>query len=209
VSVLDRLASALGRNDEVPNQALARELAVSGDKKGLAELAQALTTGTAAVQSDAVKVLYELAEFKPQLVAPHTTVFLELIAGRNNRLIWGGMTALGFVTPLRAELVGAQVERVMEATRKGSVITQDWGIRVLAALAVKRPQEAAKVTRFFTEFLGQCPAKDMPKHAESVLPAATRTNKGVLLATLKRRTPELTATQAKRLAKSVRALDAL
>jgi len=70
MSVLGRLASGMGRNDERPNVELGEALAASGDAAAIAELVGALT-GPAAVASDAIKVLYEAGERRPALLAPH------------------------------------------------------------------------------------------------------------------------------------------
>ena len=63
MSVLDELASALGRNDEQPNVELAEKLAASGDKAAIAELVGALGDKSA-LANDAIKTLYEIAERK-------------------------------------------------------------------------------------------------------------------------------------------------
>jgi hypothetical protein len=42
MTALDKIASALGRRDEVPNQELARSLAASGDAQAVAEIASGL-----------------------------------------------------------------------------------------------------------------------------------------------------------------------
>ena len=65
MSVLGKLASALGRNDERPNVELAEALVVKPDKAAIAELAAALSNGTVAQQNDAIKVLYEIGERNP------------------------------------------------------------------------------------------------------------------------------------------------
>ena len=42
MSVLNRLASSIGRRDEIPNQELARDLAARKDKAGIREIAENL-----------------------------------------------------------------------------------------------------------------------------------------------------------------------
>ena len=54
MSVLDKLASALERNDERPNVELAAALVAKPDKKAIAVLADALSTGSIAIQNDAI-----------------------------------------------------------------------------------------------------------------------------------------------------------
>lgn len=48
MSVLGKLASALGRNDEQPNVELAEALVAKPDRAAIAELAGALSAGTTA-----------------------------------------------------------------------------------------------------------------------------------------------------------------
>ena len=60
MSVLDRLAHFQNRRDEAPNQALARELTESSDQAGIRKIAQNLWSANVEVQSDCVKVLYEI-----------------------------------------------------------------------------------------------------------------------------------------------------
>src|SRR5215211_7819929 len=104
MSVLNRLASALERNDEVPNQLLAKEIAEAEDTAAVQELINHLTDPSKAIQSDCIKVLYEIGALKPELLANGVAVeaFIRLLSSRNNRLVWGGMTALGAIADRQA-----------------------------------------------------------------------------------------------------------
>ena len=97
MSVLQKLASALDRSDEVPNQLLAKEIASSGDKVAVQELVDNLANKNKDIQSDCIKVLYEIGDIKPDLIAGYVDTFVKLLGSRNNRLVWGAMTALGAV----------------------------------------------------------------------------------------------------------------
>ncbi|MEA3014675.1 MAG: hypothetical protein QOD42_3220 [Sphingomonadales bacterium] len=92
MSVLDRLASALGRRDELPNVALAQELAASEDRAGIFMLADALTSGSRPVRGDAIKALYELGALRLDLLRPHVGALLAALDASDNRLVWGAMT---------------------------------------------------------------------------------------------------------------------
>ncbi len=76
VDILSKLASALGQKSEAPNVALAEALAKRPNPEAISALVSALTTGTIAVQGDAIKVLYELGERRPELIAPHLETFV-------------------------------------------------------------------------------------------------------------------------------------
>jgi hypothetical protein len=92
--VLNRIAYFQNRRDEVPNQELARELAGAKDRKGIREIARNLWHENSNVQSDCLKVLYEVGYLNPVLIARYVGDFLKLLKSSNNRLTWGSMIAL-------------------------------------------------------------------------------------------------------------------
>lgn len=143
MSVLGKLASALGRNDERPNVELAEALAVKPDAVAVAELAGALATGSTAVSNDAIKVLYELGARRPELVAPHARAFLTLLGGKNNRNIWGALQAIEAITQVVPDVVLAQLPAILAAADKGSVIAKDKAVQILAKLAAAGHAEVA------------------------------------------------------------------
>ncbi len=203
MSVLNKLASALDRSDEVPNQLLATEIAASTDKAAVQELVDNLANKNKDIQSDCIKVLYEIGAIKPELITGYVDTFVNLLGSRNNRLVWGGMTALGAVATVNTAAIAKHLDTIIQATDKGSVITQDWGIRVLATLAAKDNAAAKQIFPFLTQFLLNCPAKDVPRHAESILPALNTTNRDMILEVLEKRLPALKPAQAKRVTKLI------
>ncbi len=209
MSILNKLASALNRSDEVPNQILAKEIAEAGDTAAVQELVDNLSCKDKAIQSDCIKVVYEIGALKPDLIADYSDEFLDSLRSRNNRLVWGAMTALGAIAPLRAGDIGRRIDEVIWATDKGSVITQDWGIRVLAEVAASDQTSEQRILPFLVDFLKKCPPKDLPRHAESVLPAVNSDNRAAILSILENRKSSLKAAQAKRLEKVIRQMNAL
>lgn len=135
MEVRDRLARAMGRNDERPNVALAEEIAAQGDESAVAELAEVLASGPAAAQNDAIKVLYEIGERRPALVAPHLGAFLRLLDSRNNRNVWGALKAIETVAPLRPHEILAHLDAVLAAADRSSVIAKDATNGILVAIA--------------------------------------------------------------------------
>lgn len=203
MSILNRLASALEQSDEVPNQLLAKAIADANDKAAVQELVDNLANKNKDIQGDCIKVLYEIGAIKPVLIADYAETFVGLLNSRNNRLVWGGMTALGAVTAVETQAISKHVDAIIQATDKGSVITQDWGIRVLATLSAKDQAAAKKILPFLTQFLQNCPAKDVPRHVESIFPAVNTTNKKPILEVLEKRLSDLKPPQAKRVAKLI------
>src|SRR2546426_10458696 len=94
MTIIDKLASSLDRRDEVPNQKLAMQIVDRNDEKAVEELVGNLTNKDREIQSDCIKVLYEVGERKPALIAKYAGEFSSLLDSENNRLVWGGMAAL-------------------------------------------------------------------------------------------------------------------
>src|SRR4029079_8436316 len=151
MTVLDKLASALDRNDEKPNVELAEKLVSSRDKKAIAELAGAVAGGKAAVQNDAIKVLYEIGERNPELIAAHAEVFLAALTSKNNRLVWGAMSALDTIAAVEAKALYTRLPEILDAAEKGSVIAKDKAVSLLCKLSV--PGHAKKTLPVLLEML--------------------------------------------------------
>ncbi|MHB2149698.1 hypothetical protein ACX8XP_11630 [Calditrichota bacterium LG25] len=82
MSVIERLASSLGRRDDVPNQELARELANRKANDEIRQLVENLKNPQRNIQSDCIKVLYEIGYLAPELIAPYAANFLELLKSK-------------------------------------------------------------------------------------------------------------------------------
>ena len=87
MSALNRIAYFQNRRDEVPNQELARDLAARQDRAGIQEIAENLWNKNQNVQSDCLKVLYEIGYLDPTLVADYAADFLKLLNSKHNRLV--------------------------------------------------------------------------------------------------------------------------
>lgn len=95
MSVLIQIAFYQERRDEVPNQELAHKLAAAKDKAGIREIAENLWNKNKNVQSDCLKVLYEIGYIDSDLITDYVEDFLKLLNSKNNRMVWGVMIALG------------------------------------------------------------------------------------------------------------------
>jgi len=168
MSVLGKLASALGRNDEQPNVELAEALAATPDVAAVAELAGALATGSTAISNDAIKVLYELGERRPELVAPHAKAFLTLLGGKNNRNVWGALQAIEAITVLQPAAVLAELPKIIAAADKGSVIAKDKAVAILVKLAAAG--HGGKALPVLLERLEGAAPNQFPMYAEQAQP---------------------------------------
>ena len=99
--MIELLACKLGRNDENPNIELAEKLCAGMDKKGIREIIDGLKSKEQAVAYDCVKVLYEVGQRKPELIADFAGDFITALSDKNNRTVWGSMMALVYITPIK------------------------------------------------------------------------------------------------------------
>ena len=74
--MIKRLACSLGRNDEVANIELAMELIKTKNKKGICEIVNGLQSSAEPIANDCIKVLYEIGDREPLLIADHVNQFL-------------------------------------------------------------------------------------------------------------------------------------
>jgi hypothetical protein len=204
MSVLQRISYFQGRRDEVPNQELAHELAETQDLRGVQEIAENLWHNDPNVQSDCLKVLYEIGYLKPELVAPYLGDFLKLLKSRNNRLVWGAMIALSTIAALRADELYPHAGEVHRAMDDGSVITRDSGVKVLAAIAAQNREYRDGLFPYLLHHLETCRPKDVPQHAECILPAVDAVNRQAFTDVLQVRMEDLNAPQIARVKKVIK-----
>ncbi|RME86552.1 MAG: hypothetical protein D6770_11610 [Anaerolineae bacterium] len=207
MSVLERLASALGRRDDVPNQELAREVAAARDEEAVRELVVHLNDRDRNIQSDCIKVLYEIGYLAPELIADYADEFLALLRSRNNRLVWGGMIALSTIAALKAPFLYAHREEIMRAIEQGSVITQDRGIKALALVAAQRAEYREALFPYLLKHLATSRPKDVPQRAEAILSAVTAENREPFLQVLTDRMADLKPSQVRRVKKVIAATE--
>jgi hypothetical protein len=204
--VLQRISYFQNQRDEVPNQELARQLAQAHDAAGIQEIASHLWDKNKNIQSDCLKVLYEIGYLDPHLIAGYVEDFLQLLHSKNNRLVWGAMIGLASVADLRPEAVWAQIDEVMQAVETGSVITVVWGVRALAKVAASQAERRQRIFPFLLRLLGTCIPRDVPTHAESMLCAVDQSVRSEFLSVLETRRGEMTASQQARLKKVLKAI---
>jgi len=207
MSVLDKIAFYQERRDEVPNQELARQLAETKDLAGIQEIAENLWNKNSKIQSDCIKVLYEIGYLAPELVAPYVGDFLKLLRSRNNRLVWGAMIALSAVARIAADEIYPDWGEIWKAMERGSVITVDAGVLTLAEVAASGSERCREIFPYLLDHLRTCRPKDVPQHAEKILPAVDSSNKDEFIRILEKRMDDMTPSQASRLRRVIKQAD--
>ena len=204
MSVLNRLATSLGQRDEIPNQELARDLAARKDSKAIQELAENLRNKNKNIQADCIKVLYEIGSIEPKLIADYAEDFVKLIRSKNNRLVWGGMTALAEVAKAKPDVVFQYLDEIKKAKETGSVITVDNAISVLAYTAAATDKYNKAIFPYLLNHLSTCRPKEVPQHAEKTLPAVNSANKADFIKVLEKRVEDLSGSGLTRIKKIIK-----
>ena len=215
MSVLSRLAHfQIGpphRRDEIPNQELARDLAARKNRAsreaGIREIAENLWNADAAIQADCIKVLYEIGAIEPALIAEYVGDFLKLLHSKNNRLVWGAMTALAAIAELKAADIYAHRALVLHTIETGSVITKDNGLKTLAIVAATAPARRQTLFPILLRYLETCRPKDVPQYAEKILVAVTTSNRADVKRMLEKRMTDMSGAQATRVKKILREIE--
>lgn len=176
--MLERLACALGRKDEKPNNELAEYLASSSDSHGTAEIVSGLGSPDKAIRHDCIKVLYELGAREPSLIVPFVHDFLSLLGDRSNRMVWGAMAALASISDRDdvKTVLAAHFPVIEKAYRAGSVITVDCAVSVIAGIASSTLPVSRDAERLLIEHLRTCRPGQVAQHFERCYPAVTPSN---------------------------------
>lgn len=207
MTILTQLASALNRRDEGPNQELAKKVATANDKKAVHELVENLNNKNKDIQSDCIKVLYEIGTLKPVLLAPFADELIVLLESKNNRLQWGAMTALHSITAENPKAIYNALAKIIAVADKGSVITNDHCVGILIKLYTVKTY-ASDAFALLIERLRISPTNQLPMYAEQILPFIEPQHKELFSKTLTARLGEIEKdTKRKRVEKVISKLN--
>ena len=207
--MIEKLACKSGRNDEIPNIELAEELCRTEDSAGVAEIIGGLKGEDKAIANDCIKVLYEIGERKPELIAGYANDFISLLCSRNNRLAWGCMTALAKIAEIAPKPIFEKLPVIIATYEEGSVITVDNSISVFAGLCKAGGQYAEKVLPVIISHLTKCRPKEVPQHAERASVCFNSSNAAAFIEVLEGRLPHVAAPGQARVNKLLKKLRGL
>ena len=190
MTILDKLASSLNRRDEVPNQQLAMQIVDGNDEKAVKELVRNLRNRDREIQSDCIKVLYEVGERKPDLIAEYAGEFSSLLDSDNNRLVWGGMAALDQIALANPKTIYGMLPKIVGSAETRSVITRDHAVGILIKLA-SLAQYRETVTPLLIEQLKRSPTNQLPMYSENLVPIVTEKNRAAFVRTLTSRLDDI------------------
>jgi hypothetical protein len=208
MNAIDLLATSLNRRDDKPNQELAGEIVQSNRADWVKELIENLHHKDKNIQSDCIKVLYEIGERGgASMIAPYYKTFGNLLESKNNRLVWGAMYALDTISAVNPANIFSILPAISKAIDNGSVITIDGGISILAKLAAIKEYSKTAFPLLF-EQLKRCPVKQLPMYAEKTVKAIDIDNKNHFIHLLQHRYAEMDKdSQKKRIDKVLKGIE--
>jgi HEAT repeat protein len=206
MNVLDKLAAALNRRDEAPNQELAKKILRTKDQRAVKTLVENLFQANQNIQGDCIKVLYEIGYQNPSLIAPYYKEFGKLLDNKTNRLVWGAMTALDSIAETEPKGVHSLLGKILIVADSGSVITRDHAVGILAKLGTMK-EYANECVPLLIEQLRNCPDNQFGMYAEKSEAVVTEKNKQSFVDVIMRRlTTVEKESQRKRIAKILKRL---
>lgn len=186
MSIINQLASSLGRRDEIPNIELAKQIADDKNNKAIKELVENLNHKSKDIQNDCIKVIYEIGALNPKLISGYYADLALLLDSKNNRLQWGGMTALNTIVLEKPEVIFENLPKLVDVAEKGTVITKDNLMSILIKLcSVSKYSDDA--FSLFNEQLMKSPTNQLPMYAENAMPIINDKNKTQFIKTLSSR----------------------
>ncbi|MEP6594814.1 MAG: hypothetical protein ABJA71_02660 [Ginsengibacter sp.] len=204
MNVISKLASSLNRRDEVPNQELAKQITNNGDKKAVQQLVENLNNNSKHIHNDCIKVLYEIGQRKPSLIADYAKKIVELLDNKNNRLQWGAMTAISTINLENPKVIYSALPKIIAVAGKGSVITKDYAVNILINLCSIR-QYAENSFSLLIEQLLSSPTNQLPMYAEKAIPVINDKNKTLFINALASRLNDIEKdTKRKRVEKVIK-----
>lgn len=109
--------------------------------------------------------------------------FAAVLGDKNNRLVWGAMTALDAVASCSPELIYRKLPVIMEAADSGSVIAKDHAVGILIKLSAIEAYAGETFPMLLAQ-LRNCPTNQLPMYAENALPLIRAGNKEAFKETL-------------------------
>lgn len=204
MSIINKLSSSLNRRDELPNIKLAIEIANKNDKNAVKELIENLQNKS--LQNDCIKVIYEIGERKPALIAGYVKEILALVEHKNNRLQWGAMTALHAITLENPKAIYAGLSKIIAAADRGSVITKDYAVNILITFCSIKNYSSNAFSLLIEQLKGS-PVNQLPMYAEKAMPVINDNNKLIFIKPLVSRLDDIEKdTKRKRVEKVIRKL---
>jgi len=208
--ILNRLGYLQTRRDRTPNLDLARDLVARDDKAGIQEIAENMWNDNKNIHADCMNVMYEIAIIDPIIVTQYADDFIKFLKSKYQNMILGAITALAEIAKVKPEFTFKHLDEIKKTKETGSdIITVDRSISALANTAAANDEFGTIIFPYLLDHLATCYFKEVPEHAERILPAVNEGNKTQFIKSLNKRIDELSGSDFTRLKKIIRMAEKL
>ncbi len=184
LAIEKRLASSLKRRDQQPNielaQELDKELSENPQSSPVTTLIEIAGTGKKAAQYDAIKTIYELGRINPSHITPFTEQIIALAQTNDSRVIWGVLQVLNILCDFEPVLLMSNLNLLLAATDRSSVIASDNMMAILAKLNAHE-DFSPTITPILLQRLAHSAPNQFPTYAELASVTVPDNNKDQLL----------------------------
>jgi len=140
------------------------------------------------------------------LISAYADDFISGLHSKNNRLVWGSMTALATIAERAPAPIYEKLPVILAAFEHGSAITVDNGVSVLAGLCKADDAYARTIVPILLDHLRESRPKDIPRYAERASVCFDKDNASAFIEVLEERLPHLAPPGQARIKKLLRAL---
>jgi hypothetical protein len=202
--LLNRLGYLQTRRDRTPNLDLARDLVARNDIAGIREIAENMWNDNKNIHGDCINVMYEIAIIDPNLVIPYAEDFIKFIKSKHQNMVRGAITALAEIAKIKPDFIFKHLNEIKKVKESSSDITLDKSISALANTSAGDKEYSKVIFPYLLEHLSTCYFKEIPEHAERILPAVNEDNQFEYIKTLEKRIEQLSGSDFTRLKKIIR-----
>jgi hypothetical protein len=206
--LLGRLAVAMNRHDDMPNQDLAVNIVFHLDQDAVGILVGCIERGDDVHAPDAARVLCEVGCRDAELLMPESDRLVSMCEHGDAEMLPFTMYALSPIANHVAEQLWDMRDvfwQVLTEQTDYADMAQTGSVKLLAALCAAGPDYARTLAGGLVDLLGKCHPKHVALYAESVLPALGTAHSHRAKPVLDRRMKELTPAEVARLRRAVRA----
>lgn len=208
--LLNRLGYLQTRRDRTPNLDLARDLVAREDMTGIREIAENVHNDNKNIHGDCMNVMYEIGIIDPNLITPYADDFIKFLKSKHHNMIRGAIIALAEIAKVRPDFIFKHLDEIKKVKETGpDNIAVDKSISALAHTAAASAEYNKIIFPYLMQHVLSCHHKEVPEHAERILPAVNENNNTEFIKTLTKRMDDLSGSDFTRLKKIVRIAEKL
>jgi len=156
------------------------------------------------IHGDCMNVMYEIGRVDPNLITPYAGDFIKFLKSKHQIMVQGAVTALSEISKVKPDFIFKHLDEIKKIKETGSEIAVNKSISALAETAAASEEYNKVIFPYLLQHILSCRHKEVPEHAERMLPAVNENNNFEFIKTLEKRLEELSGSDFTRLKKIIR-----